>query len=230
MPKVIAFTFKAFEGVYGKEAERYARALRETAAVHKDVTLIACPPQLELAATARKFKAKRNFFVFAQNADPVGYGSRTGWTPVEAIAASGARGTLVNHAEHKVPLETVAKVVEQAKPLGLKVLACAADLNEARNLAALAPWAVAVEPPKLIGSGISVSTAQPEIVREAVEVIKKTNKKVLALVGAGVSTPDDVRKSFELGAEGVLLASAFIKAPDPKAFAEEFVSAAEGKG
>jgi triosephosphate isomerase len=224
-PKIIAFNFKAYDSVFGKDAERYGRALRETAAEHKDVTLIACPPQLELAATARKFKAKRNFFVFAQNADPVGFGSRTGWTPVEAVAAAGARGTLVNHAEHKVALETVKKVIDQAKPLGLKVLACAADLEEARALAALAPWAVAVEPPALIGSGISVSTAQPEVVREAVAVIKKTNKKVLALVGAGVSTPGDVRKSFELGAEGVLLASAFVKAPDAKKFAEEFAQA-----
>jgi thiazole synthase ThiGH ThiG subunit len=45
-------------------------------------------------------------------------------------------------------------------------------------------------------------------------------------VGAGVSTPGDVKKSFELGAEGVLLASAFVKAPDPKKFAEDFAAAA----
>ncbi len=227
MARVIAFNFKAFESVYGAAAERYAKALREVAATHANVTFIACPPQLELAATARKFAATRNFFVFSQNADPVGFGSRTGWTPVEAVKASGAAGTLVNHAEHKVPLETVKKVIEQAKPLGLKVLACAADLKEAKDLAGLAPWAVAVEPPKLIGSGISVSTAQPEIVKEAVEVIKKTNAGVLALVGAGVSTPGDVAKSFELGAEGVLLASAFVKAPDPKAFAESFAASVD---
>ncbi len=224
MIKVIAFNYKTYDSVFGAQAEKYTKALRETAATHENALIIACPPQTELAATARKFPATKNFLVFAQNADPVGFGSRTGWTPVEGVRAAGVAGTLVNHAEHKVPLATAAKVVEQAKPLGLKVLACAADLKEAKDLTALAPWAVAVEPPELIGSGISVSTAQPDVVKRAVQVIKETNSGVLALVGAGVSNADDVKKSFELGAEGVLLASAFVKASDPKAFAESLAA------
>ena len=34
--------------------------------------------------------------------------------------------------------------------------------------------------------------------------------------GAGISTGDDVARAIELGAEGVLLASAYVKAKDPK--------------
>ncbi|MEM0475636.1 MAG: triose-phosphate isomerase [Candidatus Norongarragalinales archaeon] len=226
MAGVIAFNYKTYDNVFGTAAEKYAMALREVASIHSEVTIIACPPQLELAATARKFPSTKNFWVFAQNADPVGFGSRTGWTPVEAVAASGAVGTLVNHAEHKVPLDTARKVVEQAKKSGVKVIACAADLKEAKDLAALAPWAVAVEPPELIGSGVSVSKAQPEIVKKAVAVIKETNPAVLALVGAGVSNAEDVRKAVQLGAEGVLLASAFVKAANPKEFAESLAEAA----
>jgi triosephosphate isomerase len=41
------------------------------------------------------------------------------------------------------------------------------------------------------------------------------------LCGAGVSSKEDVKKALELGAQGVLLASAFVKAPDPKAFLSE---------
>ncbi|MFH0974042.1 MAG: triose-phosphate isomerase [Candidatus Micrarchaeota archaeon] len=224
---MIAFNYKAYESVYGALAEKYTAALRETAAAHENALVIACPPQTELRAITQKFPPTKNFLVFAQNADPVGFGSRTGWTPVEAVRTAGAAGTLVNHAEHKVPLETCRKVVEQAKPLELKVLACAADLKEAKDLTALSPWAVAVEPPELIGSGVSVSTAQPDVVKRAVQVIKETNPQVLALVGAGVSNADDVKKSFELGAEGVLLASAFVKASDPKAFANSLATEAD---
>jgi triosephosphate isomerase len=38
------------------------------------------------------------------------------------------------------------------------------------------------------------------------------------LVGAGVSNATDVATSLKLGAEGVLLASAFVKAKDPEAW------------
>jgi triosephosphate isomerase len=81
------------------------------------------------------------------------------------------------------------------------------------------PWAVAFEPPELIGTGVSVSTAKPEVVQEFVSKMHRQAPKVLAIVGAGVSTPQDVAKCFDLGASGVLLASAFVKAADPKKFA-----------
>ena len=39
--------------------------------------------------------------------------------------------------------------------------------------------------------------------------------KSLAIIGAGITTGKDVKKSYELGADGVLLASAFVKAQEP---------------
>jgi triosephosphate isomerase len=95
---------------------------------------------------------------------------------------------------------------------------CAKDVPEAVKLAQYNPTAIAVEPPELIGSGISVSSARPEIVSESVAAIKKVSPGTLALVGAGVSNANDVATSLKLGAEGVLLASAFVKAKDPEAW------------
>ena len=78
------------------------------------------------------------------------------------------------------------------------------------------PWAVAVEPPELIGSGISVSQAQPEIISGTVEKIRAVNKDVVILCGAGISTGDDVKSAIKLGSQGVLLASAVAKSPKPE--------------
>ena len=50
--------------------------------------------------------------------------------------ASGAKGTLINHAEHKVSLEQVAMLLDQV-PEEFEVCACAADVDEARALVLL---------------------------------------------------------------------------------------------
>ena len=46
------------------------------------------------------------------------------------------------------------------------------------------------------------------------------NSEVLFLAGAGVSTTHDVKAALELGCDGALLASAFVKSAEPKAFAQ----------
>jgi len=82
------------------------------------------------------------------------------------------------------------------------------------------PDLIAVEPPELIGGDISVSSAQPDIIRNAAKLIG-CNK---LLVGAGVKNGKDVRIAIELGARGVLLASGVTKAKDPKAVLMDLVS------
>ena len=52
----------------------------------------------------------------------------------------------------------------------------------------------------------------------------KTNPKVAVLCGAGVSNKEDTKKALELGVKGVLLASAFVKAKDPKEFLQGLAS------
>ena len=80
----------------------------------------------------------------------------------------------------------------------------------------LIPDAVAVEPPELIGTGIPVSQAQPEVVEDTVKEVKTINKKIKVLCGAGITTGDDMKAAMDLGADGVLLASGIIKAESPK--------------
>ena len=74
------------------------------------------------------------------------------------------------------------------------------------------PDMIAIEPPELIGSGIPVSKANPEVVEGTVREVRKINKDVIILCGAGISKGEDVKSALELGASGVLLASGVVKA------------------
>jgi len=104
------------------------------------------------------------------------------------------------------------------------VCGCAADLEEAKNLAEMGPTFIAVEPPELIGGDISVTTADPSIVSDTVAVVKATNPDVRVLCGAGVKNGQDVATAIKLGAEGVLLASGVTKASDVASVLNDLVS------
>jgi triosephosphate isomerase len=85
---------------------------------------------------------------------------------------------------------------------------------------------VAMEPPELIGTGISVSKAKPETITSTVEAVREVGFSGPILVGAGISTGEDVKKAMELGANGVLVASAVVKAKDPYEKLKELAGAA----
>ena len=93
---------------------------------------------------------------------------------------------------------------------------CTNNIETSKAVAALNPVAVSVEPPELIGTGIPVSQAQPEVVEDTVKEVKKINKNIKVLCGAGITTGDDMKAAMDLGAAGVLLASGIIKAESPK--------------
>lgn len=86
------------------------------------------------------------------------------------------------------------------------------------------PDIVAIEPPQLIGTGVSVSQAEPEVVEGTVTKVKEINPDVKVLCGAGISTGEDMRAAIDLGAEGVLLASGIVKAENPKKALVDLVS------
>jgi triosephosphate isomerase len=79
--------------------------------------------------------------------------------------------------------------------------------------ATLRPNFIAYEPPELIGGDVSVTSAEPSIISDVVKACNPKNVRVL--VGAGVKTSEDARKSIELGADGVLIASGIVKAREP---------------
>jgi len=185
--------------------------------------IIICPPAVLLHESAERFSD-----VFAQHADAEPAGAHTGSINAEMLKAVKAKGSLVNHSEKRIAdAAKIKAVVDRLHEQGLESLVCAATTGEAATIAAYSPAFIAVEPPELIGSGISVSKAKPEIVVNSVKAVKEVNHRVRVLCGAGVGTREDVSKALELGAEGVLLASAFVKAKDPKTFLADLAGAFE---
>ena len=188
--------------------------------IETDARMIAAVSAFDLSAvvtTAPKLE------VWCQHLDPVGFGSNTGWLHPATAIERGASGTLINHAEHKVSLEHVAMLLEQV-PDGFDVCACAADIEEARALAALEPGFVAVEPPELIGGDVSVTSADPEIVSGTAQAVRDVSEVVGILCGAGVKSGSDVSKAIDLGTSGVLLASGVTKSDDPTSSLKDLVS------
>ena len=183
--------------------------------------IVVCPPMLSLHESAERFSD-----VFAQHADAEAPGAHTGSINAEMLKAAKAKGSLINHSEKRVAnQERIKTTIDRLHEQGLESLACAATTKEAAAIASFSPTYIAVEPPELIGSGISVSKAKPEIVVNSVKAVKEAHPGVRVLCGAGVSNRDDTKKALELGAEGVLLASAFVKTRDPKAFLADLASA-----
>jgi triosephosphate isomerase len=215
---LVVVNLKTYESAHGASAEALAEAM---AGVHTDARLVAAVSAFDLAAVVA---AAPNLEVWCQHLDPIGFGSFTGWLHPATAVERGASGTLINHAEHKVSIEHVAMLLDQV-PEGFTVCACAADIEEARALSALQPDYVAVEPPELIGGDVSVTSADPEIVRATAAAVHEISEQVGILCGAGVKSGADVAAAIELGTTGVLLASGVTQAEDPAAVVSDLVSA-----
>ncbi|MBT05106.1 MAG: triose-phosphate isomerase [Euryarchaeota archaeon] len=200
--------FKTYESASGQSAEDLALSMEKFS--DRNFRMIAVVSAFDLSSISSNSK---NLEVWSQHLDPVGKGSHTGWLEPDSAIFRGAVGTVINHAEHKVSMQHVKDLMEML-PDDFPVCACAADVEEAIELAKLNPTFIAVEPPELIGGDISVTTADPSIVSDTVSAVKSVNPNVRVLCGAGVKNGSDVRKAIELGAEGVLLASGVTKAED----------------
>jgi len=153
--------------------------------------------------------------VFSQHMDPGDPGQYTGHVLGEALVEAGCTGTLLNHSERRMQLADIEAAVRKAEHLNLMTIVCSNNPLVSVAAATINPSAVAVEPPELIGSGISVSKAKPEVITNTVDMIRKVNKEVLILCGAGITTGDDVKIAIKLGSQGVLLASAVAKSNKP---------------
>ncbi len=209
MKPLIALNLKVYNESLGEKGIALSQIASEISLL-TGVRIVVCPQSVDL-----KEACQIGVDVFAQHVDAAEPGAHTGSITVEAIKQAGCKGSLVNHSEHRIAEEHAAKTIERLKKAGLESIVCTQDPAESAILSKYEPSFIAVEPPELIGKGVSVSTAKPEIVSGAVQAVSKVNSTPV-LCGAGVSNAEDIKKAIELGAKGVLLASAYAKAKDPK--------------
>jgi len=204
---IIILNFKTYAESTGTHAVELAKLCQKIA--NETGVLVIVVPQL---ADIYRISTEVNIPIYAQHIDGITFGGYTGHVLAESVAQAGASGTLINHSERRLELAEIDASIQAAKRVGLTTVVCTNNLATTSAAASLTPDFVAIEPPELIGSGIPVSKANPDIVIGAV----KSAKGVRVLCGAGISKADDVKAAIELGTEGVLLASGVIKASDPK--------------
>ena len=216
---IVILNFKTYLESSSENALNLAKAL-ESVALESGINMVAAPQSADIY----RINQETNIPIVAQHIDPITPGGHTGSNLLECLQGAGITGTLLNHSEHRMKLADIDELVKATKKNNLFSVVCTNNIETSVAAAILNPEFVAVEPPELIGSGIPVSQAEPEVVEGTVAKVKKVNKKTEVLCGAGISTGDDMRAALDLGATGVLLASGIILADDPKEALLDLVS------
>lgn len=216
---IVILNFKTYLESTGKSALELAKSC-ESVAEETGINIMIAPQPADIYRISQEVGIP----VLAQHIDPVDAGGHTGSILPESVKEAGAVGTLINHSEQRMQLFNIDAAVKKALSLGMISAVCTNNIETSAAAATLNPDFVAIEPPELIGSGIPVSQAEPEIVEKTVALIHDINKDVRVLCGAGISTGNDMKAAIELGSEGVLLASGIILADDPKKALLDLVS------
>lgn len=216
---IVILNYKTYLESSGENALELARALK-SASEESGITMVAAPQ----AADIYRIQDQISLHIFAQHIDPITPGGHTGSNLIETLIEAGISGSLINHSENRMKLADIDEVIQLCKQNDIESCVCTNNIATSKAIATFSPDAVAVEPPELIGTGIPVSQAQPEVVEDSVKGVKSINKKIKVLCGAGISTGDDMKAAMDLGADGVLLASGIVKAENPKEALLDLVS------
>lgn len=162
--------------------------------------------------------------VWVQHVDGIEYGAHSGWVLPESVKENGAVGVVLNHSERKVDFKDLERTVKRCRDVGLKILLCVGDIEEAEQLLELDSDYLAYEPPALIGGKVSVSAVNANVVSEIVAIAGQEP----VLIGAGVHEAEDIRRGLELGASGFLVASGIMKADNPENELREMIKGFNG--
>lgn len=217
---MIFVNYKTYEQGTGQKAIELTKVLEEVA--HE--TQVKIIPVVQII-DAEAVITSTTLEVWIQHVDPITYGANTGWTLPEEAAKIGVSGVFLNHSEHKFATpEDLRLANENAKTANLKTLIFAGNIDELKEVCGFTPTFVAYEPPELVGSiTTSVAEAKPEIISQASDIAREAGLPLV--VGAGIHSMDDIKKSLELGAVGVAVATNVVKAADPK---KALISLVEG--
>ncbi len=199
---IVIINFKTYKESTGKNAILLAKSC-DAAAKKYNIDIRIAVQATDLFAVAKSVKIP----VYSQHVDCHSSGQSTGWITIDAIKSAGAKGSLINHAEHRIDTATIQKTTKLLRNAKLDAIVCAEHTNKLIELNSVNATIMCIEPPELIGGNISVTKAKPSIIKDAIKVSKKP-----LLIGAGVKTNEDLALALKLGACGVLLASGIVLA------------------
>lgn len=218
--KLFIVNFKNYAEVSGRNSLKLAQAA-EYVANRSKIKIAVAPPAGSLANIANTVSIP----VFAQHLDHSELGSTTGFMVPEIAKSYGASGSLINHSEHRLPVQTTKHLVERLRNLKMVSVVCARTPAEVRKMAEFAPDYIAIEPPELIGSGIAVSKAKPSVITRSIDAVNDVNPNVSVICGAGIVSAEDVSAAIRLGSRGILVASGIVKAKNWKVKIKELADA-----
>jgi len=216
---LLVVNFKTYIEATGKRAVELAKIAEEVSR-ETGATIIVAPQTTDIEPVSRIVDIP----VYSQHIDSVRPGAHTGHVTAEAVKSAGADGSLLNHSERRITPSDIAESLRLCIDADLRSLVCADTTEASVEIAKMLPDMIAIEPPELIGSGVSVSKARPGLITESVKQMRKVNHTVRVLCGAGITTAEDVSKALELGSEGVLVASAVVKNKDPRTVLQSMAS------
>jgi len=204
----------------GRELVRLAVCADRLSAKYA-VQIILTPQYTDIPAVAREVE---RVLVFAQHMDSLMPGRGVGSVLPEALVEAGASGVLLNHSERPLLRDELARCIWRASELGLATIVCANDAGEAAEIAVLAPDAIIVEEPALIGSSTGGHTTQASIA-DADHGIWRVDPAIRVLHAAGISNAQDVYDVIAAGAQGSGSSSAIFTATDPEQMLTEMIRA-----
>jgi triosephosphate isomerase len=200
----LIINFKNYEEISADGAIRLGETARKVAGKIQ-VEIILAPPHPVLALIAKEIEIP----VICQHVDDEKMGPSTGFTVPEIAKSYGAIGSLINHSEHRMEMNSIASLVKRLRRLEMVSIVCAQEPQEVVEISTFEPDFIAIEPPELIGSGKAVSKENPTVITKSIEGAGSRSR---IICGAGISDKEDVSKAMELGSQGILVASGVIKA------------------
>lgn len=198
---MIIVNFKNYKT--GKEVLKFAKKIN-------DKCTIAAVPSVNIEEVSKN----TDLIVYSQHLDSKDSKRDTGFLTPKAAKKAGAKGTLLNHSEHRIPLKKLKETIKECKKQGLKTIVCASNLKKVKEIKRLKPFAIAYEEPKLISSKKSITDYKTMDVLKFVKALNGT--KIFPLCGAGINNKKDIENARKLGCKGVLISSAVMKSRNPK--------------
>lgn len=160
-----------------------------------------------------------NLTIYAQHCDYHDTAKSTGFMVPESLEENGAKGTLLNHSEHPVPIQMIKKTIKRCNERNIKVILCAKNLTQVKRFKTFNPYAIAFEDPKLIASGKSITQAKSATLGKFVDILKDT--QIIPMCGAGITSATDIEEAYFLGCKGVLVSSAIADTHNPEKILKE---------
>ena len=215
--------FKIYEGTAGDDGLELARTI-ESVQAETGGSFAVAPQTPDLARIA----AETSLTVVAQAIDAARPGRGNGCISLQAVAAAGADGVLINHPESQDSLSDIEAFVTGCAEYGLDSIVCVNSIEMGRAALAFDPDCLLFEKPGDIATGQSMTRTHPERVDAFVTMMDDVNPRTRLLLGGGVSTATDVEQALELGADAAGAASAFIDATDRQTWLSDIADALSG--